>query len=138
MNSSYAMFSRRLSNWAYASSRVFVSPFAWIDAGPSEFERARDPDAVAEQLRSFRTWGTGRQFANFAFAPLGEFDYGPYANALRDAATPAIVDTEPPVVTVTSVGRSGPSVDVTGFATDNLGIREVRWSTPDDLGERSP
>ena len=138
VNSSYAMFSRRLSNWGYASSRVFVSPFAWIDAGPSEFERARDPDAVAEQLTSFRTWGTGRQFANFAFAPLGEFDYGPYADALRDAATPAVVDTEPPVVTVTSATRSGPSVAVTGFATDNLGIREVRWAAADDLGGTVP
>lgn len=131
VNRSYAMFSRRLSNWAYASSRIFVSPFSWIDAGLSEFERARDPDTVAEQLDAFRTWGTGRQFANFSFAPLGEFDYGPYASAVRQAATPAIVDAEPPAVTVSSVTRSGSVVDLAGFATDNLGIRDVRWSTPD-------
>ena len=33
-NQVLAAFSRRFSNWDYASERVYVSPFSWIDNGP--------------------------------------------------------------------------------------------------------
>ena len=39
VNRLYALFSRRLSNWSYAASRIHISPFSWVDAGTSDFER---------------------------------------------------------------------------------------------------
>ncbi len=58
LNRMSAMFSRRLSNWAYASSRIDWGPFAWINAGPQPFDAARSPQEVAAQLAAFRKWGT--------------------------------------------------------------------------------
>ncbi len=123
----YALLSRRLSNWSYASSRIFVSPFAWVDAGATEFERARSPDQVAEQLDAFRTWATGGEFLNYAQG-LGTFDYRPYRKALVEASTPARVDTVAPTLMVGEVTRDGSTVKIAGSARDNLGVRAVHWS----------
>ncbi len=124
VNRLYALFSRELSNWGHASSRVFVSPFAWIDGGTSEFERARPPSYVADQLDAFRTWATGGELLVYAQG-LQTFDYGPYLAGLRAASTPAVVDTVAPTLRVESAVRTGDTLRVTGAARDNLGIRSV-------------
>jgi hypothetical protein len=124
-----AMFSRRLSNWAYASSRIQLSPFVWIDSGPTGFDAARDPAYVATQLAAFRRWGMGGAFADFAYTGLHGFDYTPYVAGMQAAAKPGVVDGEAPGLGVGAVTRSGAEVAVSGSATDNMGIRVVRAST---------
>jgi hypothetical protein len=124
------LFSRRFSNWAYASSRVQWGPFAWIDSGPASFDAARPPAEVATQLAAFRKWGTGGAFLNFAYAGLGGFDYGPYVPGMQAAAVPGTVDGEAPRGTAGAPVRTGGQVTVSGSATDNFAVRDVRWSTP--------
>jgi hypothetical protein len=124
------MFSRRLSNWAYASSRIEWGPFAWVNAGPTPWSAARPPSQVAAQLAAFRKWGTGGAFANYAYAGINSsFDYTPYVPGLQAAATPGIVDTQPPAATVGVVSRNGATVTLSGSATDNFALRAVRWRT---------
>lgn len=131
LNRMSAMFSRRLSNWAYASTRIDWGPFAWIDSGPTSFDAARSPSEVAAQLAAFRKWGTGGAFANFAYAGLlGGFDYGPYVAGMQAAAAPGTVDTQAPSATADPPARSGTNVTISGTATDNFAVRDVRWSTP--------
>jgi len=128
-NQVLAAFSRHFSNWDYASERVFISPFSWIDAGPRPgFEEARSPEHVAEQLLAFRKWGMGGEFANYAYAPLSDFDYAPYADAMQAASTPGTVDGVAPTLELTD--DTGPTIE--GTAHDNLAIRAVRWR--DDRG----
>jgi hypothetical protein len=133
-NRVYALLSRRFSNWSYASSRVHLSPFSWIDSGSTGFEKARPPDYVARQLAAFRKWGTGGEFANYAYAPLDDFDYEPYAPAMRAASNPAKLDSRPPKLfgTKASDAASEGRIDLRGFATDNFAVRVVRWR--DDRG----
>jgi hypothetical protein len=132
-NRLYSYLSRRLSNWGYASSRLFVSPFSWIGPGPraSTFDDARPPAYVATQLTAFRKWGMGGEFANYAHGGLGSFDYTPYVNAMKAASTPAVVDAEPPSLLVNPARAvsAAPvaSLALDGTATDNLAIRFVRW-----------
>jgi hypothetical protein len=136
-NRIYSLLSRRFSGWSYASSRLYLSPFAWIDEGQSEFEKARPPVYVAEQLAAFRKWGTGGEFANYAYRGLDGFDYGPYLRAMKAASTPGRVDSKRPGLSITARSRrSGDPhrVDLQGFATDNLAIRAVRWR--DDRGRK--
>ena len=90
-NQVYSLLSRRFSNWAYAASRVHLSPFSWIDKGPESDEVAHPPPFVADQLRAFRTWGTGGEFGNFAYASLGAVNYAPYVPAMQAASRPAVV-----------------------------------------------
>jgi hypothetical protein len=123
----YALFSRRWRGWPYAADRVDVAPFAWIDAGPSEFERARDPDYTAAQLEAFRRYGAGRMLINYAYAPLRDFDYGPHAAGLRAASKPGQVDFSPPQIKVTARGPGR----IAGTAADDSAIRVVRWRTAD-------
>jgi hypothetical protein len=130
-NAVYSLLSRRFSNWKYASSRLHLSPFSWVDEGPgTDFERARDPEYVAEQLAAFRKWGTGREFANYAYNGLREFDYSAYVPGMRAASVPGQVDSIPPGLSVTgrSIDAGRNRVSLRGFATDNLAIRAVRWS----------
>lgn len=129
-NSMSAMFSRRLSNWAYASSRIGWGPFTWINAGPTSFDAARSPADVAAQLAAARKWGTNGAFANYAYGGINtSFDYTPYVAGMQAAAVPGIVDTQPPVGSVGSTTRSGATVTITGSATDNFAVRDVRWRT---------
>jgi hypothetical protein len=139
-NSLYSYLSRRFSNWSYASSRLHISPFSWVDEGPAEFDQARDPGYVGEQLEAFKRWGAGGAFANYAYAPLGAFDYGPYEGALRQASSPALVDRRPPKLELSGpIGtsrrvRAGDTVNLTGATTDDFAIRAVRWY--DDRGRQ--
>jgi hypothetical protein len=127
----YSLFSRRFSNWSYASSRVQLSPFAWIDADNRQaFTRARPPAYVAEQLAAFRRWGMDGRFGNFAFSSLeGSFDYAPYAAGLSAAAKPGTVDSELPQIAVTgsSSQKKGDKADIQGTASDDFAVRVVRW-----------
>jgi hypothetical protein len=134
-NSIYSLVSRRFPKPGYAASRLQVTPFSWIDEGPSDspFDDAREPAHVADQLAAFRAWGTGGMFGNYAYrGPVG-FDYGPYADAMRSASTPGVVDREPPALSVTSPAGGGTidatddHVELAGTAHDNYAIRLVRW-----------
>lgn len=137
-NRIYSYLSTRFSNWAYASSRLHLSPFSWVNDGPGSFEKARDPGYVAAQLDAFRRWGAGGTFANFAYGPVGEFDYGPYDAALRRASTPERVDTRPPELAISGPDGTSPRIlagatlSLAGTASDDFAIRAVRWY--DDRG----
>jgi hypothetical protein len=134
-NSTYSVLSRRFPNWDYASSRLHVTPFSWINDGPrdTEYDDANPPDEVAEQLAAFRDWGTGGMFGNFAYGDPAGFDYRPYAGAMRSASTPGLVDRERPELSVTSpasgeaIEATGDHLDLAGTAHDNYAIRLVRW-----------
>ena len=130
-NRLFALLSRRLSNWAYASSRISESPFVWISAGTTRFEAARTPEYVADQLYAARRWGMDRGFAVYAYNGLDAFDYTPYLSGMRAAAHPGVVDSDPPDLTVQPVkdARQRDTIDVAGSATDDLAVRVVRWST---------
>jgi Carboxypeptidase regulatory-like domain len=131
----YSLLSRRFPNWGYAASRLHVTPFSWINEGPSpsRFDDARDPAYVADQLAAFRTWGTGGVFANYAYRGPLSFDYGPYADAMRRASASGVVDQEPPRLSMSSpaangtIDATGPRMDLAGTAQDNFAIRVVRW-----------
>jgi hypothetical protein len=134
-NSTYSVLSRRFPNWDYASSRLHVTPFSWIDDGPSDspFDDARAPDAVADQLAAFRDWGAGGTFGNFVYRPPSAFDYQPYGDAMRNASTPGVVDREPPELSVRSpaggraIDATGDRLELAGTAHDNYAVRVVRW-----------
>ena len=134
-NQLYSLLSRRLSNWAYASSRISESPFVWISAGSTRFEAARTPEYVADQLYAARRWGMDRGFAVYAYNGLDAFDYTPYLSGMRAAARPGVVDSNPPRLTVEPVeaARQLDTVAIAGSATDDLAVRVVRWTT--DTGE---
>ena len=57
-NRFYAMLSQRLSNWAGAADRVSETPFVWISNGSTDFEVAKDPPYVTDQLaaRAIGAW----------------------------------------------------------------------------------
>jgi hypothetical protein len=129
LNRLFELFSNELTHWDRVADQIHASPFVWISAGRERFEAARDPDYVAEQLAAARRWGMGRMFANYTDDTLRTFDYRPYLRGLRAAARPGVVDDEPPVLTAEASARSGPSVDLSGTATDNMAVRVVRWRT---------
>lgn len=134
-NSFYSLLSLRLSNWHHASSRIFQSPFSWMNAGPrkSAYDAARSPEHVASQLAAFAKWGMGGEFANFCYGGLGGFDYTRYAAAMKSASVPAVVDAEPPRLTITAPDPAkiyhakDSTVTIAGVATDNLAVRVIRW-----------
>jgi hypothetical protein len=133
-----ALLSRSLSNWSYASSRINLSPFAWISSGNIASDAARSPAFVAGQLAAFRRWGMGGTFANYAFNGIGAFDYAPYAAGLQAAAAPGLVDPQPPSLSVASATRAGSVVSLAGSATDNMGVRAVRWQTAEGGSGAAP
>ena len=53
-NQVLATFSRRFSNWDYASERVHVSPFSWIDDGPKPSSLRRRPLARVRRRAAAR------------------------------------------------------------------------------------
>jgi carboxypeptidase family protein len=134
-NSTYSVLSRRFPNWRYASSRLHVTPFSWIDEGPrdSEYDDAREPAYVADQLAAFRTWGTGGTFGNFTYGEFADFDHEPYVDAMRTASTPGTVDQQTPDIAVKSpagegtIDASDDQLNIAGTAHDNFAIRVVRW-----------
>jgi hypothetical protein len=130
-NQLLSRLSREFSNWGYASSRFFSSPFSWIDGGENKFEAPRSPDYVREQLLAFRKWGMGGEFAIYANRGLKTFDYRPYEKAMIEASTAGIVDSEPPDISLAApppeTSSSSAKIDVSGSAHDNLAIKVVRW-----------
>jgi hypothetical protein len=135
-NSLFALLSRRLSNWRYASTRLQETPFVWISSGTTSFENARPPSYVAEQLEAARRWGMGRILADYAYGDLEKFDYGPYEDAMRTTAEPGVVDSDAPTITVErpSATVTRATVPITGTAHDDYALRLVRWKT--DAGAR--
>ena len=132
VNQIYAAFSRGFENWDYASERVHVSPFSWLNAGPDEtstFDDAQSPEYVSDQLEAFRKWSSGGEFANFVYGGLDPAQYEEYRSAMEAASSPGTVDEADPVVELVPTG-SHPVI--AGTATDNLGIKTVRWQ--DDQG----
>jgi hypothetical protein len=137
----YSFLSRCWSKWRYASSRVQVSPFVWLDGVPDaddEFNGPYPTGQARDALTAFSKWGTGGEFANFAYALEG-FDYGPYEAALQAASQPRVVDHDAPTIDVESPARgerttTEASIHVAGTAHDDLMIRSVAWET--DHGER--
>jgi hypothetical protein len=132
VNQIYAAFSRGFENWDYASERVHVSPFSWLNAGPDEastFDDAQSPEYVSDQLEAFRKWSSGGEFANFVYGGLDPAQYEDYRSAMEAASSPGTVDETDPVVELVPTG-SHPVI--AGTATDNLGIKTVRWQ--DDQG----
>jgi hypothetical protein len=129
LNRVFALLSRNLSNWSYASSRIHRSPFAWISDGPLAWERARSPEHVSEQLLAFRRWGMGGMYANYAWGGLGRFDYGPYEEAMRAGTQPGLVDPVAPTLAVTRVERAGDALRIVGHASDDMAIHFVSWSS---------
>lgn len=124
----FALMSRRFSNWAYAADRVSVTPFAWIDAGPGSYGSAQPPAVVKKQLAAFRRWGMDGMFADYSWAALGTFNYGPYVSAIRAAARSGKVDTRPPVLTIGKPVEVAGGVKLSGRVRDNFAVRVVRWS----------
>src|SRR5204862_3031607 len=108
--------SQRWANWEYASPRFFLSPFAWIDPGPSpgSFDDARPPDYVAAQLDAFHRWGQGNTFGLYT-QHIDDFDYTPYVPAMQKASTPDATSVAESGGTDASVrrdqARSGASAD---------------------------
>ncbi len=130
INREMAYLSRNLSNWSYASTRVQISPFAWIDgdvANEGEWTAPRDPAYVASQLAAFRRWGMGGAFSIYSYAPLGTFDYGPYAAGMLAASAPGTVDSQPPAITITAAQPTADGIRLSGFATDDTAVSSVRW-----------
>jgi hypothetical protein len=80
----------------------------------------------------------GGAFANYAYAGLRTFDYAPYVPGIQAAATPGIVDTQAPTVTVTSRARVAGGAALTGAASDNMAIRAVRWRTASGASGAAP
>jgi hypothetical protein len=125
-----SLLSRRFSNWRYASSRMFVSPFSWIDPGPNPtaFDDARPAAEVRDQLLAFRKWGMGGEFANYVYNDnLTSFDYSPYVAAMQEASTPANVDAGPPMLQISPAPRAGKSPRIKGIASDDLAVWAIRW-----------
>lgn len=129
----FSELSQRFSNWAYAAPRFEESPFSWISSGNSDFEAARSPDEVADQLDAFSRWGMGSTFANYSFGRLDTFDYGPYLPALSSASTPRVVTSAAPTVRVTAPSTqpfftaTSPNVALEGSSKDPYAIWYITW-----------
>lgn len=140
VNNMYGVLSRRLSNWRYAASRVTVSPFAWIDGtttSGNDWGRARDPQYVADQLSECAKWSPNGDFAIYSNLRLGQFNYQPYAAAMREAAQTAATPTSgnPALrVDLSSVAVQHGSVTATGLTHDPLAIKVVRWASDGSTG----
>jgi len=134
-NSLFAELSQKLSNWAYASSRIGISPFGWIDQNAEEgsYGTARPPHYVASQLAAFRRWSMDGTIGIFSFdGLLGGFDYTPYLAGMRAATKPGVTDDHRPRLTVGRPEiRTGPrqmlTVVLHGTAVDPFAIRAVYW-----------
>ena len=96
-NSMMSYLSQHLANWAYASRRIFDSPFAWIDgdvAHEGAYAAVKSPTFVAQQLSSFSRWAMGGMFGVYAYNALDSFDYGPFSPAMKAATRAATQSNE--------------------------------------------
>jgi len=127
----FALLSQRLTNWQYASSRISITPFAWIDNGNGSFEAARDAGYVERQLRAFNKWGMDEYLPIFSYRGLKGFDYGPYIPAMRSVSSLDSDTTTPPTAAMVGNFPKATSLELRGTATDSLAIRSVAWHTLD-------
>lgn len=138
-NTVFSVLSQRLSNWAYASSRIFETPFGWIngdEAREGPYAAVRPPGYVAEQLQAFAQWSMAGTFGIYSYKQLDAFNYRPYVPALRAATSTTTADQDPPAVVVQRPTRSPEyqaqgrsSITISGYATDPFAIRAVYWTT---------
>jgi hypothetical protein len=122
-----AFFSRSLANWNNASSRVCVSPFAWIDGdvkNEGAWTAPRAPKYVADQLQAFRNWAMCGEFGVFMYSGVHGFNYGPYADGLRAAAqapsAPSSTTTSSPAGTASGSASGTASASASGTASGSL------------------
>lgn len=150
-NRTMAYFSRNLSDWNYAASRVSINPEIWIDsdvANEGTYTAPRSTGYVADQLAHFRKWAMDGQFESFIYADVvgpwdpafvtncncpGSNPYTPYVPGLQAAAQVGTVDTTPPGLTVTTPSSGAASTTATtyvmsGTATDDMAVRYVSWT----------
>ena len=131
-NQIFAAFSRGFENWEYASERVHLSPFSWLNAGPDEtsaFDDARSPEYVVRAARGVQEVGYRRRVRQFRLRRArSRSSTRTTWTRCRPLAAPA------PWTRPTRPLRSRPRPRraITGTATDNLGIKAVRWQ--DDQG----
>ena len=112
---------------------VSETPFVWISNGSTDFEVAKDPPYVTDQLAAARRWGMERTFANYTFDNLRTFDFRPYVAGMRAASKAGVVDDVPPGIQVDqpTVAADAKDTSLTGVAMDNQAVRVVRWKTED-------
>ena len=131
-NSLFSLFSQDFSNWSYAADHVYLSPSAWIDGAGADggsYAAPLPPAYVATQLQAFRNWGMGGEFADFAYEPLDDFDYGPYVSAIQAAATPGTVESSPPTLAIVHQQTTGNVVSLSGTASDSYAIKDVSFTS---------
>jgi hypothetical protein len=136
-NSFFSVLSQHLSNWSYAWSRVYESPFAWIDgdvAHEGSYAAPRSVPYVAKQLGAFEHWTMDGTYGIYAYGPLETFDYRPYVPTLRETAQASSVRPPTPelfVVASSGGGTHAPGarrmIVIHGYATDRYAIRAVYW-----------
>jgi hypothetical protein len=72
----------------------------------------------------------GREFTIYAHTGLDGFDYEPYADALRAASRPAVVDSDPPDLGLPPRQQvRAARMSLSGTVSDNMAVRVVRWRT---------
>jgi hypothetical protein len=78
--------------WATVQSKLFVSPFIWIDNGSDSDEAALSTVNFEEQIEAAHDWGTGGKFGNFCFRNFPNSFTSPgwtnYLPGLLSASTP--------------------------------------------------
>lgn len=132
-NAWYSVMSRNFRNWAYAAPRVAVTPFAWIDgdaASEGSWAQPRSPSYVTGQLAALTQWAPDGDFAIYSYDPLGQFDYGPYRQAiLNAAASPVTAATDGPQLTVdsSSARHARRTLVLRGSVQAAKAIRYVDW-----------
>jgi hypothetical protein len=133
-NSFFSVLSQKLSNWSYAWSRVYESPFAWIDgdvAHEGPYAAPRSVPYVARQLGAFEDWTMDGTYGVYAYSSLAQFDYRPYVPTLRQTARRSNTRPAPPGLsdlnskTEANESDEHRTILVHGYATDHYAIRAV-------------
>ena len=90
-------------------SRVHVSPFGWIDDGPTSSALRRRPSARATSPSSCSPFASGAWAASSQTTPTRRwtsFDYSPYVTAMQAASRPGNVDGVDPTLELTESRRA--------------------------------
>ena len=117
------------ANWAYASSRVDISPFAWIDGDVANEGAFTAPRAARVRRRAARgvpPVGHGRRIRHLQLRPgSGHSTTRRTRPRMQAASIPGTIDNQPPGITVNRVQRTGDGVVVSGTATDDMAVSSV-------------
>jgi hypothetical protein len=134
-NQIFSYISKNWSDPAYQMTHITVSPFIWIDAGPSTstWDDAQPPAVVGDELMHYRKFGMGGEYWDYGYNTItgGRFDYSPYYSVMKAAAQPGTVDSSAPTLTVSSPlvsSTTANTIAFSGTATDDQAIRYVSWS----------